>query len=79
LALYWAQTLAAQNEDAALQAEFAPLAKLLTENESKIIAEIIAAGGNPVDLGGYYRLDEEKASKALRPSATFNAALASLK
>ena len=79
LALYWAQTLAAQTEDAALQAEFAPLAKLLTENESKIIAEIIAAGGKPVDLGGYYRLDEEKASKALRPSATFNTALASLK
>jgi isocitrate dehydrogenase len=79
LALYWAQTLAAQKDDAALAAQFAPLAKTLSDNEAKIIAEIIAAGGKPVDLGGYYRLDEEKASKALRPSATFNAALASLK
>ncbi|MET0355533.1 MAG: NADP-dependent isocitrate dehydrogenase [Cellvibrio sp.] len=79
LALYWSQTLAAQTDDAALAAQFAPLAKQLTENEAKIVAELIAAGGKPVDLGGYYRLNEEKASKALRPSATFNAALASLK
>jgi isocitrate dehydrogenase len=78
LAMYWAQTLAAQTDDAQLAAEFAPLAKLLTESEAKIIAEIIAAGGKPVDLGGYYRLDEAKASAALRPSATFNAALATL-
>lgn len=78
LALYWSQTLAAQTDDAALAAEFAPLAKTLTENEAKIVAELIAAGGKPVDLGGYYRLDDAKASAALRPSATFNAALASL-
>ncbi len=78
LAMYWAQTLAAQTEDSVLQAQFAPLAKLLTESEAKIVAELIAAGGKPVDLGGYYRLDEEKASKALRPSPTFNAALATL-
>ena len=78
LALYWSQTLAAQTDDAQLAAEFAPLAKLLTENESKIIAEIIAAGGKPVELGGYYRLDEKLASAALRPSATFNSALATL-
>ena len=78
LAMYWAQTLAAQTDDAQLAAEFAPLAKLLTENEPKIIAEIIAAGGKPVELGGYYRLDEKLASAALRPSATFNAALATL-
>jgi len=78
LALYWAQTLAAQTDDAVLQAQFAPLAKLLTENESKIIAEIIAAGGKPVDLGGYYRPDIVKTSNAMRPSATFNAALATL-
>lgn len=78
LAMYWAQTLAAQTDDAQLAAEFAPLAKLLTENESKIIAEIIAAGGKPVELGGYYRLDEKLASAALRPSATFNSALATL-
>lgn len=78
LAMYWAQTLAAQTEDAALAAEFAPLAKALTENESKIVAELIAAGGKPVDLGGYYRPDTAKTSAALRPSATFNAALATL-
>jgi len=78
LAMYWAQTLAAQTDDAALAAEFAPLAKALTENEAKIIAEIIAAGGKPVDLGGYYRTDVEKTSKAMRPSATFNAVLAIL-
>jgi len=78
LAMYWAQTLAAQTDDTQLAAEFAPLAKLLTENEAKIIAEIIAAGGKPVELGGYYRLDEKLASAALRPSATFNAALATL-
>jgi isocitrate dehydrogenase len=78
LAMYWAQTLAAQTDDAQLAAEFAPLAKLLTDNEAKIIAEIIAAGGKPVELGGYYRLDEKLASAALRPSATFNAALATL-
>jgi isocitrate dehydrogenase len=78
LALYWAQTLAAQTEDAALAAQFAPLAKALTENEAKIVAELIAAGGKPVDLGGYYRPDFAKASAAMRPSATFNAALATL-
>ncbi len=78
LALYWAQALAAQTEDAALQAEFAPVAKALTENEDKIVAELKAASGKPVDLGGYYRPDVAKASAALRPSATFNAVLASL-
>ncbi|MEN0038676.1 MAG: NADP-dependent isocitrate dehydrogenase [Cellvibrio sp.] len=78
LALYWAQALAAQTEDAALQAEFAPVAKALTENEAKIVAELKAASGKPVDLGGYYRPDFAKASAALRPSATFNAVLASL-
>ena len=78
LALYWAQALAAQTEDTALQAEFAPVAKALTENEDKIVAELKAASGKPVDLGGYYRPDVAKASAALRPSATFNAVLASL-
>lgn len=75
LALYWAQSLAAQTDDLELQARFAPLAKSLTENESKIVAELKAASGKPVTLGGYYRLDPELAHKALRPSATFNAAL----
>lgn len=78
LALYWAQALAAQTEDAALQAQFAPVAKTLTENETKIVDELKAASGKPVDLGGYYRPDFAKASAALRPSATFNAVLASL-
>ncbi len=78
LALYWAQTLAAQTEDASLAAQFAPLAKTLTANEGKIVAELIAAGGKAVELGGYYHPDFAKTSAAMRPSATFNAALASL-
>ncbi len=78
LALYWAQALAAQTEDTVLQAQFAPVAKALTESEAKIVAELKAASGKPVDLGGYYRPDDAKASAALRPSATFNAVLASL-
>ncbi len=78
LALYWAQALAAQTEDAALQAQFAPVAKSLIENEAKIVGELKAASGKPIDLGGYYRPDFAKASAALRPSATFNAVLASL-
>ncbi|HEX5364045.1 MAG TPA: NADP-dependent isocitrate dehydrogenase [Gallionella sp.] len=75
LALYWAQALAAQDKDAALKAKFAPLAKVLTDNEAKINAELIAAQGKPVDMGGYYHPDFDKTSKAMRPSATFNAAL----
>ena len=78
LAMYWAQTLAAQTEDVALAAQFAPVAKKLAENEARIVAELIAAGGKPVDLGGYYRPDINKTSEAMRPSSTFNAALASL-
>ena len=75
LALYWAQALAAQNKDKEIQARFAPLAKVLSENEAKITAELIAAQGKPVDMGGYYLPDFNKVSKAMRPSATFNAAL----
>jgi len=75
LALYWAQALAAQNKDREIQARFAPLAKVLNENEAKITAELIAAQGKPVDMGGYYLPDFTKVSKAMRPSATFNAAL----
>jgi isocitrate dehydrogenase len=78
LALYWAQALAAQTDDAQLAAEFKPLAKTLTENETKIVDELKAASGKPVDLGGYYRPEFAKVSAALRPSATLNAALASL-
>ena len=78
LALYWAQALAAQTEDAVLQTQFVPVAKALTENETRIVDELRAASGKPVDLGGYYRPDFAKASAALRPSATFNAILANL-
>ncbi|MFC4763656.1 NADP-dependent isocitrate dehydrogenase [Dyella koreensis] len=78
LALYWAQALAAQDEDAALKAKFAPLAKSLTENEAKIVAELNGAQGKPVDIKGYYRPDTALVTKAMRPSATFNAALDAL-
>ena len=78
LTLYWAEALAAQNKDAELKARFAPLAKALAENEAKIIEELTGVQGKPVDIGGYYRPDENLVSAAMRPSQTFNAALASL-
>jgi len=78
LALYWAQALAEQTEDAELQARFAKLAKTLADNEAKIVEELNSAQGKPVDIGGYYRPNPELASSAMRPSATFNAALASI-
>ncbi|MCC7201837.1 MAG: NADP-dependent isocitrate dehydrogenase, partial [Nitrospirae bacterium] len=78
LALYWAQALAAQDEDKELKTRFTPLAKALTENEAKIAGELIAAQGKPQDTGGYYFPDPEKTSKAMRPSATFSAALAAI-
>ncbi|MBN6776395.1 NADP-dependent isocitrate dehydrogenase [Pseudomonas granadensis] len=78
LAMYWAQALAAQTEDTALQAQFATLAKTLTENEATIVAELNAVQGKPVDIGGYYHADAELISQAMRPSATFNAAIAAL-
>jgi isocitrate dehydrogenase len=78
LALYWAQALAAQTKDSEVQARFTSLAKVLTDNEATITAELIAAQGKPVDMGGYYHPDFDKTSKAMRPSATFNAALAAI-
>ncbi len=78
LALYWAQALATQTKDAALQARFKPLAETLAENEAKINGELIGAQGKAVDVGGYYLPNDDKASAAMRPSATLNAALASL-
>jgi isocitrate dehydrogenase len=78
LALYWAQELAAQTEDTQLQARFAPLAKQLQDNEQAILAELAEVQGKPVEIGGYYRSNPELTSKAMRPSATFNAALAAL-
>ncbi len=78
LALYWAQALAAQTDDVQLQAHFAPLAQTLTQNEAQIVAELNGVQGKPVDIGGYYQPDNQKASQAMRPSAIFNKALASL-
>jgi isocitrate dehydrogenase len=78
LTLFWAQALAAQNDDAALKAQFTALAKTLTDNEEKIVAELNAVQGKPVDIGGYYFANPELTSKAMRPSNTFNAAIAAL-
>ncbi|MEO6291136.1 MAG: NADP-dependent isocitrate dehydrogenase, partial [Burkholderiaceae bacterium] len=75
LTLYWAQALAEQTEDKALQTHFALLAKTLTENEAKIVAELKTVQGKPVDIGGYYMPDLAKTDAVMRPSATFNAAL----
>ena len=77
LALYWAQELAAQDEDAELKAHFAALAKTLAENEETIVSELRAVQGHPVDIGGYYLADAEKTKAVMRPSQTLNAALAS--
>ena len=76
LAMYWAQELAAQTDDPALQAHFAPLARALAENEAKIVAELLAVQGHAVDIGGYYRPDAGACEAVMRPSATLNAALA---
>jgi isocitrate dehydrogenase len=75
LAMYWAQAMAAQEENAALQKMFAPLAQQLAANEETILAELLAAQGEPVDIGGYYQPDVEKTSQAMRPSATLNGIL----
>ncbi|WP_175624412.1 MULTISPECIES: NADP-dependent isocitrate dehydrogenase [Oxalobacteraceae] len=75
LALYWAQALAEQTEDPALQAQFKGLAQALQDNETTIVAELKAAQGKPVDIGGYYHPDTSKASKAMRPSTTLNQVL----
>ncbi|MFE9371237.1 NADP-dependent isocitrate dehydrogenase [Streptomyces sp. NPDC006711] len=78
LALYWAQELAKQTEDAQLAEAFSALAKTLTEQESVIVDELIAVQGSPVEIGGYYQPDAAKATEVMRPSATFNQAIASL-
>ncbi|SEJ23791.1 NADP-dependent isocitrate dehydrogenase [Frateuria terrea] len=79
LALYWAQALAAQDEDAALKTTFAPLARALSDNEAAIVAELNGAQGKGVDIGGYYHPDLARTGAAMRPSTTFNDALATLK
>ncbi|MFP3463701.1 NADP-dependent isocitrate dehydrogenase [Arthrobacter globiformis] len=78
LAQYWAQELAKQTEDADLAASFAPVADALTSNEDAIVSELLGAQGQPVDIGGYYRPDAEKAAAVMRPSATLNKIVASL-
>ena len=73
LALYWAQALSQQTQDKNLQARFVKIAKDLEQNEAKISTELLAAQGKPVDVGGYYHPNDEKASTAMRPSPTLNA------
>jgi isocitrate dehydrogenase len=75
LALYWAQALAAQTDDPALAARFAPLAEALGENEETIAQELLDVQGHPMDIGGYYFPDPALAEAAMRPSAAFNAIL----
>ncbi|MFD6137097.1 NADP-dependent isocitrate dehydrogenase [Isoptericola sp. NPDC060257] len=78
LALYWAQELAAQSDDAELAAAFGPLAASLAEQERTIVDELVGVQGSPADIGGYYRPDAAKAAAVMRPSATFNTALEAL-
>ena len=78
LAMYWAEALAAQDQDGELQAQFAPLAQNLIANEATIIKELNDAQGKPVDIHGYYFADETLSEQAMRPSALFNDAIASL-
>ncbi|MEM9606888.1 MAG: NADP-dependent isocitrate dehydrogenase [Actinomycetota bacterium] len=78
LALYWAEALAAQTEDTDLAARFAPLAETLAANEQTIVDELNEVQGQPMDIGGYYHPDPAQAEAAMRPSSTFNTALASL-
>ena len=78
LALYWAQALSAQDEDAELKARFAAAAARLAENATTITAELLTAQGRPLDIGGYYRPDDTRAERAMRPSPTLNAIIDSL-
>ncbi len=76
--MYWAQALAAQSTDSALQNVFTPVAKAMTEQESKIVAEFTAVQGKAVEMGGYYVPDDAKMEAIMRPSETFNTILATL-
>ena len=78
LAMYWAQTLAEQTKDAEMQNQFIGIAKALEKNESKIVDELLKAQGKPVDIGGYFMPDPDKAKEAMRPSETFNAIIDAL-
>jgi isocitrate dehydrogenase len=79
LAMYWAQALAEQKDDASLAAQFAPLAKQLMNDEKVIVAELAAVQGKPADIGGYYMPDFQKLETVMRPSKTLNAALESVR
>jgi isocitrate dehydrogenase len=70
--MYWAQELAAQNDDAELKAEFTPIAETMTANEDKIVSELVAGHGKEIDMGGYYLPNDDLVSTAMRPSATLN-------
>ncbi|MDY0179753.1 NADP-dependent isocitrate dehydrogenase [Aliarcobacter skirrowii] len=72
LAMYWADELAKQNDDAELKAEFTPIAKAMNENEAQILKELTEVQGKPANTGGYYLFDDELTSKVMRPSATLN-------
>ncbi len=78
LAMYWAEALAAQNEDAELKAMFAPIAESLSSQEQTIVDELNSVQGTPVDIGGYFMANSEKTKQVMRPSSTFNAVLAKL-
>lgn len=78
LAMYWAQELAGQTDDAELAKAFGPLAQTLADKEQVIVDELIAVQGSPAEIGGYYQPDPAKAAATMRPSATFNEALATL-
>ncbi|MGB1017967.1 MAG: NADP-dependent isocitrate dehydrogenase [Chitinophagales bacterium] len=78
LAMYWAEAIAAQNDDTDLKTQFTSFANELTENEAKIVDELNAVQGKTMNVGGYFNPNDEKASKAMRPSETFNKALASI-
>jgi isocitrate dehydrogenase len=78
LALYWAQALAAQDQDSQLKTVFGPVAEKLAAAEAEIVSELVAVQGRAVDIGGYFRPEPAKASAAMRPSSTFNTILALL-
>ncbi len=78
LAMYWAQKLAEQNDDAELKAIFTPVAQQLTANENKIVEELNSVQGKPADIGGYYRPDQARVKKVMRPSATLNAVIGAI-
>ncbi len=78
LALYWARELATQGDDEELREIFGPIAEKLSANEEKIVGELIAVQGGPVDIGGYFHFDDQKAGKAMRPSTTLNGILATV-